>query len=62
VDENNYLNVINCLQERPSQVVSTGLGLRNIINRYQLLNLKLPVFEKTENQFIARIPLVKNYK
>jgi len=62
VDKDNYLNVINCLQARPSQVVSTGLGLRNIINRYQLLNLKLPVFEKTDNQFIARIPLVKNYK
>ncbi len=62
VDNHNYLNVVNNLQERPSQVVSTGLGLKNIINRYQLLNLKSPVFEKTENQFIARIPLVKNFK
>ncbi|MBP1640768.1 MAG: hypothetical protein H6Q17_2351 [Bacteroidetes bacterium] len=60
VDRRNYLNVINNLQERPSQVVSTGLGLKNILNRYQLLNQKLPVFEKTENQFIARIPLVEN--
>jgi len=62
VDKHNYLNVVNNLQERPSQVVSTGLGLKNIINRYQLLNLKLPVFEKTDNQFVARIPLVKNFK
>jgi len=29
------------------------------MNRYQLLNLTPPVFEKTENQFIAKIKLVK---
>jgi LytS/YehU family sensor histidine kinase len=60
VDENSWLNVINNLQERPSQIVSTGVGLKNILNRYQLLNLTLPTFEKNENQFIAKIQLVKN--
>lgn len=60
IDENNYLNVINNLQERPSQIVSTGVGLKNIVNRYQLLKLAMPVFKKTENQFVAKIQLVKN--
>ena len=60
VDEKNQLNVINNLQERPSQIVSTGVGLKNILNRYQLLNLTVPVFEKTENEFKAKIQLVRN--
>lgn len=60
IDDNNYLNVINNLQERPSQIVSTGVGLKNILNRYQLLKLAVPSFKKTENQFVAKIQLVKN--
>jgi len=60
VDEDNYLNIINNLQERPSQIISTGVGLKNILNRYQLLNLNPPVFEKSENQFIAKIQLIRN--
>jgi PAS domain S-box-containing protein len=58
IDDCNYLNVINNLQKRPSMVVSTGIGLKNILNRYQLLNLPMPLFEKTETQFIAKIHLV----
>ena len=58
VDNEDCLQVINNLQERPSQVVSTGLGLKNILNRYSLLQLPNPVFQKTDKQFIAKIPLV----
>ena len=57
IDENNMLNIVNNLQERPSQLVSTGVGLKNIQNRYLLLNNTQPVFEKTETQFIAKVPL-----
>jgi len=60
VDSENYLNVINNLQERPSQIVSTGVGLKNILNRYQLLNLTTPSFGKAGHQFVAKIKLVKN--
>ncbi len=59
IDNANCLNVTNNLQERPSQVISTGVGLKNILNRYQLLNLPTPSFEKTETQFVAKIALVK---
>jgi PAS domain S-box-containing protein len=59
VDSYNCLNIINNLQERPSQIVSTGVGLKNILSRYKLLELPIPVFEKTDNQFIAKIQLVK---
>jgi len=59
IDENNMLNIINNLQERPTQIISTGVGLKNIQNRYLLLNKTFLVFEKTENQFIAKIPLIR---
>lgn len=59
VDNSNYLNIINNLQERPSHLTSTGVGLKNIQNRYKLLINKEPIFEKTEKQFVARVPLVE---
>ena len=59
IDCNNCLNIINNLQQRPSQMISTGVGLKNIMNRYQLLNLPLPTFRKTEKQFVAKVQLIK---
>jgi PAS domain S-box-containing protein len=58
IDEQNQLNVVNNLQEREAHMTSTGVGLKNIQNRYRLLNNTIPVFEKTETHFSARIPLV----
>ena len=57
-DEKHYLNVINNLQEREAHMASTGVGLKNIMNRYLLLNNARPEFEKTNTHFIARIPLI----
>jgi len=58
IDGKNLLNVVNNLQEREAHMSSTGVGLKNIQNRYRLLNNTIPVFEKTDSHFIARIPLV----
>ncbi len=58
IDKEDFLNIVNNLQERPSQIISTGVGLKNIQNRYLLLNNTKPSFEKTETQFIAKVPLV----
>jgi PAS domain S-box-containing protein len=58
IDKTNHLNVVNNLQEREAHMTSTGVGLKNIQNRYRLLNNTIPVFEKTETHFTARIPLV----
>jgi len=58
IDADNFLNIVNNLQERPSQLVSTGVGLKNIQNRYLLLNNTEPTFEKTGTRFIAKVPLV----
>jgi PAS domain S-box-containing protein len=61
IDNDNFLNIVNNLNERPSQLISTGIGLKNIENRYLLLNNTKPVFEKTPASFIARVPLVIKY-
>jgi PAS domain S-box-containing protein len=58
IDKDNFLNIVNNLNERPSQLISTGIGLKNIETRYLLLNNTKPVFERTLTQFIARVPLV----
>ena len=60
IDDRNQLNVVNNLQEREAHMTSTGVGLKNIQNRYRLLNNTIPVFEKTETHFIARIPLLED--
>lgn len=62
IDDNNHLNVVNNLQEREAHMTSTGVGLKNIQNRYRLLNNTIPTFEKTETHFVARIPLVTEYQ
>lgn len=57
IDDDNFLNVMNNLQERESYIASTGVGLKNIEHRYQLLEMPAPKFIKTEKSFIAKIPL-----
>ncbi|HET6557802.1 MAG TPA: PAS domain S-box protein [Prolixibacteraceae bacterium] len=58
IDSANRLNVVNNLQEREAHMTSTGVGLKNIQNRYRLLNNTIPAFEKTNTHFIAKIPLI----
>jgi sensor histidine kinase YesM len=57
--ENDYLVVKNNLQIRNETIVSTGIGLKNIRERYFLYNKSQPIFEKTNDEFIAKIPLIK---
>jgi two-component system LytT family sensor kinase len=54
-----YIVVRNNLQIRNEPIVSTGIGLKNIKERYFLYNKTQPVFQQTDNEFIAKIPLIK---
>ena len=63
VDNDNFLTVVNNLQNRKTQMVSTGVGLVNISKRYALLTDAQPVFDITGDYFTARIPLIaKDHK
>ena len=52
------LIVSNPLQLRKLSEPTTRLGLKNIVNRYQLLQRKKVVIEKTESHFVVKIPLI----
>lgn len=51
VVSNTFLPLIN----KPD---SSGVGLANISARYEILGYKKPVIEKTEDQFIVKLPLI----
>ncbi len=59
IDDENYLNIVNNIQVRETEMKSTGIGLINIKKRYELLSEREPLFEIGDNMFIARIPLIK---
>ncbi|MCQ9635133.1 histidine kinase [Chryseobacterium sp. WG14] len=48
---NTFLPLIN----KPD---SSGVGLANIVARYEILGYIKPIIEKTENQFIVKLPLI----
>lgn len=56
--EGEELLVSNTMAPLDKQVVSSGIGLNNIINRYKLLSDKIPVIVKEEGTFLVRIPLL----
>ncbi len=56
--QENMLIVSNNLQVRETHYTSTGIGLRNIKNRYEIISELKPVFENTGTHFFARLPLM----
>lgn len=57
--EDNLLVVSNMLRPRKEEAAGTGTGLENIKNRYKYLSDKLPIFEKTEKEYVAKLPLLR---
>ncbi len=53
----NYLCIANNLQHR-GDIKSTGMGLQNIMSRYQLLTPLAVSIQKTTTQFIVKVPLL----
>ena len=59
VDEDNYLCVTNNLQVRDDKLVSTGVGLRNISNRYGYLTDRPTHFGIEGQNYVTKIPLLQ---
>ncbi|MBD3906461.1 histidine kinase [Chryseobacterium sp. Ch-15] len=55
-----YLLVYNTLVPLINNSKSAGLGIKNIINRFEFLGDKKPIILKTDKDFIAKIPLYEN--
>jgi two-component system LytT family sensor kinase len=58
VDDENRLVVQNTLQRKATRAFSNGVGLSNIVAKYQMLNLAQPVVEESPDQFTVRLPLL----
>ncbi len=58
-DEENYIVIVNNLQKKNSRD-SKKVGLNNLKKRYLLLSKVEPKFSITENEYIAKIPLIKS--
>ena len=56
--EGDYLFVKNPVQPKFSGT-STGLGLKNLVKRYALISKLEPKFKVENNNYIAKIPLIK---
>ncbi|SFD45755.1 sensor histidine kinase [Spirosoma endophyticum] len=58
VDQQAWLRVSNTLQRKTSRVLSNGVGLTNIVAKYQMLHLSQPIVEETDTQFTVVLPLL----
>lgn len=54
-----YIIVKNVIQRKRDDVVSMGIGLLNIKNRYQILSNDTVIVDENEQFFIVKIPLIK---
>lgn len=57
-DEQQRLTVSNNLQRKPSRAMSNGVGLSNILTKYQMLNQPAPVIEDDGREFRVTLYLV----
>jgi sensor histidine kinase YesM len=57
--EDQYIVMMNNLQKKATQVKSTGIGLKNLAERVRLITGKTLIIEENNNNFIAKIPLIK---
>lgn len=59
ISSNNYLSVENNLQKKIEPGRSTGIGLKNITNRYQYLTTRKVICIESSLKFKVSIPLVE---
>ena len=57
-EEGDYIVVSNTLNEKKNRTNSTGLGLKNLINRHEMRLDKKPIIVKTAKNFIVKIPFI----
>ncbi|GAB2576880.1 sensor histidine kinase [Spirosoma areae] len=59
-DEKAQLSVRNTLQKKPTRVLSNGVGLTNIMAKYQMLGQPMPTVQEADGQFVVTLPLIAN--
>lgn len=54
------LRVRNNLQRKPTPTLSHGIGLSNILTKYQMLGYAIPIVEESDRDFVVTLPLIPN--
>lgn len=57
-DSQPHLQVRNNVQRKTVRVVSNGIGLTNILTKYQMLNQPEPTIAKQGGEFVVTLPLI----
>ena len=57
--DDQYISVTNNLQPKSDVEESTGVGLQNIIKRYQFLTDEQVLIENNNHNFTVRLPLIE---
>lgn len=52
------IQVTNNLQRKPSRVLSNGVGITNILSKYQMLSQPSPSIRETDGKFLVTLPLI----
>ncbi len=58
--ENQYLVISNDIRPKVYKARSTGLGIKNLKKRYAMISDQKPSFDIVDNNYVARLPLLKN--
>lgn len=58
IDDHGFFTVENTMRKREVKMGTTGVGLKNIADRFRQLTDRLPEFGENGNRFVARIPLL----
>lgn len=61
-EEENYLIVKNNLQLKSSVGYTSGIGLKNILERYRLLSKQRVIIEEDSTAFVVKLPNLKTTK
>ena len=59
-DSQARLSVCNTIRKKPSRVLSNGVGLSNILAKYQVLGQPAPTVQETDGRFVVTLPLIPN--
>ncbi|WP_267740225.1 sensor histidine kinase [Myroides injenensis] len=58
--EGDYVVVSNNIQQLVVEIPSSKVGITNIIERYRLLSKKNVIVERTQRNFVVKLPLLEN--
>ncbi len=59
-DSQARLSVCNTVRKKPNRVLSNGVGLSNILAKYQVLGQPAPTVQETNGHFVVTLPLIPN--